>query len=354
MKLRDFKENQRQSQADIKKTETLEALKRLFPGVRGRLMDLCKPIQRKYNMAVTVATGKHMDAIVVNDYKTGQDCIQYLHEARIGSAQFIPLDKIRIKPINERFRQLGRNIKLIVDVIECDEELKPAVLYAVGDTIVCDSIEIARDVCFHQQEKVKAVTLGGMVVSKNGSMTGGRTQNDLQRAGRWDLKEIETLEEKKRTLQDELHTMEQHGNSYSRLQNLQTKVEGLQSRLRYAKADLQMTESNLPKYQRRLEEAEHRIQQLIEPELSKFQAAVDSRQNQILSIEQQINRVEDDMFASFSAQMGVSCIRVYEEKVIKRQQQQMETKRKILDHMSKLQAQVCLNDINRCDSDDCI
>lgn len=34
-----------------------KTLKRMYPGVRGRLVDLCKPTQRKYNVAVTTAAG---------------------------------------------------------------------------------------------------------------------------------------------------------------------------------------------------------------------------------------------------------------------------------------------------------
>ncbi|KAF4315661.1 hypothetical protein BBO99_00009220, partial [Phytophthora kernoviae] len=255
-KLRDLKDDRRQSQAEARKTETLETLKRLYPGVRGRLVDLCKPIQRKYNLAVTVATGRHMDAIVVTDYRTGQDCIKYLRDSRLGSAQFIPLDKIRVKPINERFRDLGSNIKMVIDVIECDAEIEPALQYAVGDTVVCDSIDLARDLCFRRNEKVKAVTLNGMVVSKNGN------------------------------------------------------------------------------------DANKRIEEVIEPELHRFESAVASRRSKIASLQEQINGVEDEMFADFSEAMGVESIRVYEENVLKRHQKAMDMRRKITEHEAKLRAQI--------------
>lgn len=339
-KLRDLKDDKRQSQTESRKAETIETLKRLFPGVRGRLVDLCKPVQRKYNMAVTVATGKHMDAIVVVDYKTGQDCIQYLRESRSGSAQFIPLDKIRIKPINERFRNLGDNIKLVVDVIECDPEIEPALLYAVGDTVVCDSIDIARDLCFNQNEKVKAVTINGMVVSKNGSMTGGKTHGDAARAGRWDEKEVDALQQQKDELAEQLHSLEKHGGSYSKMQTVRTQMEGMQNRLRYAKADLIATEGKKPKIQQRINEAQGRIEQNIKPELRKFEAAVGSRKSKLLSLEKQIHSVEDEMFADFSEQVGVDSIRVYEDTVLKRKQKHMETRRKIAEHMTKLEAQI--------------
>ncbi|TYZ67259.1 hypothetical protein PybrP1_001466 [[Pythium] brassicae (nom. inval.)] len=339
-KLRDLKDDKRQSQAESRKAETIEALRRLFPGVRGRLVDLCKPVQRKYNMAVTVATGKHMDAIVVADYKTGQDCIQYLRESRLGSAQFIPLDKIRIKPINERFRTLGDNIKLVVDVIECDAEIEPALLYAVGDTVVCDSIDVARDLCFRQHEKVKAVTLNGMVVSKNGSMTGGKTHSDVARAGRWDEKEIEALQAQKDALSEQLLALDKHGGSYSKVQALRTQAEGMQNRLRYAKADLVATEAKRPKIQQRMAEARARIERTLQPELRKFEDAVGSRKSAIAALQTRIHSVEDELFADFSAQMGVASIRVYEETVLRRKQKHAETRRKLTEHMTKLQAQI--------------
>ena len=37
-------------------------------GVRGRIVDLCKPIQRKYE-TVSVVLGRNIDAIVVDEEK---------------------------------------------------------------------------------------------------------------------------------------------------------------------------------------------------------------------------------------------------------------------------------------------
>ncbi|GJZ42450.1 structural maintenance of chromosomes protein 1 [Tanacetum coccineum] len=43
------------------------AVRRLFPGVHGRMTELCRPTQKKYNLAVTVAMGRFMDADVVDN-----------------------------------------------------------------------------------------------------------------------------------------------------------------------------------------------------------------------------------------------------------------------------------------------
>ncbi|KAJ6684757.1 hypothetical protein OIU79_014966 [Salix purpurea] len=41
--------------------------------LHGRMIDhICRPAQKKYNLAVNVAMGKFMDAVVVEDEKTGE------------------------------------------------------------------------------------------------------------------------------------------------------------------------------------------------------------------------------------------------------------------------------------------
>lgn len=74
--LRELKADRYENERDAKSAEAVEALKSLFPGVHGRMTDLCRPTQKKYNLAVTVAMGKFMDAVVVEDELTGKECIQ--------------------------------------------------------------------------------------------------------------------------------------------------------------------------------------------------------------------------------------------------------------------------------------
>ena len=45
-------------------------------GVRGRVIDLCRPTQRKYETAVSTVLGRNVDAIVVDEEKTAIDCIE--------------------------------------------------------------------------------------------------------------------------------------------------------------------------------------------------------------------------------------------------------------------------------------
>ena len=68
--------DQKESERETKMKENLANLQRIFPGVRGRVVDLCKPTQRKYETAVATVLGRNIDAIVVDEEKTAIDCIE--------------------------------------------------------------------------------------------------------------------------------------------------------------------------------------------------------------------------------------------------------------------------------------
>jgi hypothetical protein len=54
-------------------------------GVRGRLVDLCKPTQRKYETAISVILGRNIDAVVVDEERTAIDCIEVRHRLTFRS-----------------------------------------------------------------------------------------------------------------------------------------------------------------------------------------------------------------------------------------------------------------------------
>jgi structural maintenance of chromosome 1 len=84
--------DQKETEREAKLKETLANLQRIFPGahtsmlhpavliyrsgVRGRLVDLCKPTQRKYESAISVILGRNIDAVVVDEERTAIDCIE--------------------------------------------------------------------------------------------------------------------------------------------------------------------------------------------------------------------------------------------------------------------------------------
>jgi structural maintenance of chromosome 1 len=72
--LRDVRDNRRKNRDEERLQDAIKALKLHFKGVYGRLVDLCRPTQRRYNLAVTVAAGKDMDALGTYFSRFGYSC----------------------------------------------------------------------------------------------------------------------------------------------------------------------------------------------------------------------------------------------------------------------------------------
>jgi chromosome segregation ATPase len=70
------KSDQRESERERRSAEAVQKLMRIYPAVHGRMVDLCKPTEAIYRTALTVAMGKNMDAVVVDDEKAAIECIQ--------------------------------------------------------------------------------------------------------------------------------------------------------------------------------------------------------------------------------------------------------------------------------------
>lgn len=82
-------------------------------------------------------------------------CHQYLRTQRLGQAMFIPLDSIQVKPTNDKFRNFARGARLAIDVIEFDPQFDAAMQHACGNSLICDTMDVARYVCYDKQQDVK-------------------------------------------------------------------------------------------------------------------------------------------------------------------------------------------------------
>jgi hypothetical protein len=77
-------------------------------GVRGRLIDLIDPTQKKFEVAVVAALGRHMQSIVVDTGDACKECIRYLSEHQKPRMTFLALDKlITTEPSDAVKAQMG-------------------------------------------------------------------------------------------------------------------------------------------------------------------------------------------------------------------------------------------------------
>lgn len=340
VELNEAKVDKYESTRHQKKQEVLESMKRLFPGVYGRLIDLCEPVHKKYTLAITRVLGRNMDAIVVDTEKTGRDCIQYLREQRAEPEMFLPLDGIQVKPVNEKLRQIGGSAKLIIDVVRFEPPvIKRALQFACGNSLVCDGMEEARKLAFGGAERKKTVSLDGILFQKSGVISGG--VSDLKaKARRWDEKQVDGLKRKRDSLLSELKELSKHRRKEPELQNLRSQIDGLEHRLRYSTKDKETTEKQtLGDISKDIKIIQKELDGL-EPKRERLLISMATRSEEITNTEKRMNRVEDQVFRAFCEQINVDNIRQYEEKQLKAQQERAQRRLEFSNQESRLMNQL--------------
>uniref|UniRef100_A0A4W4H756 SMC hinge domain-containing protein n=1 Tax=Electrophorus electricus TaxID=8005 RepID=A0A4W4H756_ELEEL len=230
-------ENQRQQRRD----EIMESLRRLYPDVvYGRLMDLCQPIHKKYQLAVTKVFGRYMNAVVVSSAKVARDCIEFVKVERAEPETFLPIDYLDIHPLNESLRQV-QGAKMVVDVVQCSQnapKLKRVVQFVCGNALVCETLKDARHIAFDGPVRLKTVALDGTMFSKSGVISGG-SMHLRSKARRWEEKEMSGLKERKEQLSAELRELMKMRRKEAELKQVRAQLQGVQTRLKYSNSELE-------------------------------------------------------------------------------------------------------------------
>lgn len=342
--LGDAKVDKHEDSRRRKKAEIVDHFKQLYSGVYDRLVNMCQPIHKKYNVAITKVLGKNMEAIVVDSEKTGRACIKYLKEQMLEAETFLPLDYIDAKPLKERLRSISqpKNVKLLYDVLQYDPPaIKRAVLYATNNALVCETADDASRVAYDlgDNKRYDAVALDGTYYQKNGFISGGST--DLaKRARRWDDKAFHTLKARKEKLTEELKEMMKRTRKESDLTTLQSQIRGLETRVRYSVTDRDnirnKSMANLEKEISRLE-AELAKQ---EPLLKQLEEEMRQQAAKVDELQEAQNGVEDRVFADFCASIGVDNIRQYEERELRVTQERDKKKLELENQRSRLENRI--------------
>ena len=141
-------------------------------GVYGTVSQLGK-VKSKYALALETAAGPRINSIIVQSDEVAAECIAFLKSRKIGTATFLPLNKI--KPAEERsdvagMARLSGVQGMAISLVSFEDRFKPAFSYVFGNTLVVDSIEIARKLGIG---KARMVTLDGDLAELSGAMHGG-------------------------------------------------------------------------------------------------------------------------------------------------------------------------------------
>ncbi len=142
------------------------------PGILGSLGQLTAPKDDSHETALAYALGGAMNSIVVRDDEVAASCISHLKSSNAGRATFLPLTKMSTRRAGGRAIMAARQpgaLGFAHDLLDYDPSIEAAVKTAVRDTIVVQSMDVARRL----MGGVRMVTLDGSLVESSGAMIGG-------------------------------------------------------------------------------------------------------------------------------------------------------------------------------------
>lgn len=308
-KLLEADDGKKQTEKEIRTKELISTLKRIFPGVKGRVSDLCRPKQKKYAEAVSTVLGRHFDAIVVDKEKTAKECIQHLRDQRAGQATFIPLETIQVKAFHSNMKGVHRGMRPAIETVDYEESVARAITYACGNAVVCDDLATAKYLCYERNLDAKTVTLDGTVIHKGGLMTGGR--GPQQGSKRWEDSEVENLHKLKDKLMGDLSNLPKGHRRGTEEETLQGELVGLEQRLAYARDELRALERNLESKRGEYDFIKRQLEDL-RPKYTERKETLEEFDQAVAETQESVSGIEDDIYRNFCRRLGYDNIREYE------------------------------------------
>ncbi|KAI0003629.1 RecF/RecN/SMC protein [Xylariaceae sp. FL0662B] len=309
-KLVEADDGRRQNDREARMKEMVTSLKRIYPGVKGRVGELCKPKQKKFDEAVITALGRDFDSVIVDSGETGVECVQYLKDQRFPPLTFIPLDNIKVNAVNPAVKGIP-GARLTIDTIDFDSSLERAMSYACGSSIVCDTLDIAKRICYQRGVQVKAVTLEGFVIHKAGLMTGGRGPENKGGKRRFEEHDVQNLRKMADKFRDEIEKLPRADRRGAAEETLQNELTGLEQRLLFARNELAAFEQNLTSKQKELDHVKRQLKEW-QPKYKDEDNKLQRTRSSVEKFKAAIAQVEDKIFADFCKRLGYSDIRAYE------------------------------------------
>jgi chromosome segregation protein len=151
----------------------------LLKGIVGVAATLIEA-RSEHEVAIETALGGQAQDIVVKTAEDGKAAIRFLKETKAGRATFLPIDHIDPRDPSVSLRSLAAGKKGVVgwavDLVKFPAEIKPAVQYLLGGTLVVDAIDTGISLQ-RSGLRTRIVTLEGELLNPSGAMSGGTAKS---------------------------------------------------------------------------------------------------------------------------------------------------------------------------------
>ena len=147
-------------------------------GVIGQVLQ----VENGYEEAVSTALGAAMNHIVTIDEQAARDAIRFLNRNQSGRATFLPLTVCTPRYVSQDNQIICQNTKgylgVASDFVKNHDQFEPVITSLLNNVLVVEDMEAGNELSTLTKRMYKIVTLGGEVIHRGGSMTGGKTRHD--------------------------------------------------------------------------------------------------------------------------------------------------------------------------------
>ncbi|HLF06694.1 MAG TPA: chromosome segregation protein SMC, partial [Thermoplasmata archaeon] len=238
-------------------------------GIHGTVAELLR-YDPEYEVAISLAGGARLNAVLVDTDEIAAQCISLLKRTDRGRAIFLPLNKMMGSQPRGKAMMLEKRTGVrgfALHIVEYDAKYERAMAYVFGETLVCETLNVAREI----MGGVRLVTLQGELVEPSGAMVGGSAPRSAAPA----RAQLNALQTKLREAGEQIEL--KNGNQ----QKLRAKLREIEDKLRVLNSQSAEDPESL---RRHLEEEKKRLQAKAE--------SADSLAKEIAADEKSFERAE--------------------------------------------------------------
>ncbi|WP_135302079.1 chromosome segregation protein SMC [Haloarcula amylovorans] len=264
-------------------------------GVHGTVGQL-GGVDPEYATACETAAGGRLAHVVVDDDGVGQSCIEYLKSRNAGRATFLPITQMQRRSLPSLPSADGV-VDFAYNLVDFDPDYAGIFAYVLGDTVVVDDMETARDL----MGDYRMVTLEGDLVEKSGAMTGGSSSGTRYSfsGGAGQLERVATrindLEDQRADVRDDLRDVEERlddardreSDATEQVRDIETSIERKQTAFSEARERIEKLESDLE------EIADDR--ESVADEMDELEAEIEAKNEEISAVEADIEELEAEV-----------------------------------------------------------
>ncbi len=264
-------------------------------GVHGPVAQLGS-VSGTYATACETAAGGRLANVVVDDDSVGQRCIEYLKSRSAGRATFLPITDMQQRSLPSLPTHDGV-VGFAYNLVDFDPQYAGVFSYVLGDTLVVEDIETAREL----MGNYRIVTLDGDLVEKSGAMTGGsKSGSRYSFAGSSGKLErvaarITELEDERQAVREELRDVE------DRLEDARDRESSAADQIREIETEIEKRNSKVEETRSRIEQLEADIEEIeaeredVSEQMDDLEAQIAEQNETIAEIESIIAELEEEV-----------------------------------------------------------